>query len=559
MADSLKIRIEGDDSPLREQLAGLGEAVASELSAAAGAVSAFAPAMESIPAAFSKIAGEIAALNAGAVDAARQANSDLIKEAQEAGAQRVSAEQVTADALLSLLLQSIDAQQEIYEDYVTAAEAAEREAQEARAAVLAAEALGMIDKMKTLGSETTAGYIEGIRGRIDELASTVSQLMAQAVAAAKNKLDIHSPSKVFAEIGKNTVEGYILGLDEKTADLVRAVIAQNDELLGTEEKYQQEKRRIEQENAEKEYARKLSEARTARAREKIKQDYILKAQADGQKQYLDALKTAAEAERKTVEAQKKDILTVYNDLCKSAKKSLDELAKDREALEKKLQNHGDLYEDVKLTFAGMGIGGSDLAVTAVELQNLSRQTDELKAYADALHSVKERGDVPSEFFSLLRDMSVEDGTRFAQALLRLEDRAFSDYIEAWKEKQAAAAELSMQLYRSDAESLRAELTATFGAIPEDVFAIGSEAATSFGNGFMQQLRTMFEDMRVEIQSAFSGLMPAPMTAVSAGGAAAAVSNTYSATYNVQPAEGESTSAQLAAIKNAEILAQLRRE
>lgn len=68
------------------------------------------------------------------------------------------------------------------------------------------------------GSNSGGGFISGLRSAISGAVSAAADFASRAVAAVKERLRINSPSKVFAEIGDGTVEGYVLGLHRSTID-----------------------------------------------------------------------------------------------------------------------------------------------------------------------------------------------------------------------------------------------------------------------------------------------------------------------------------------------------
>ncbi|WP_449343613.1 phage tail tape measure protein [Streptosporangium jomthongense] len=65
------------------------------------------------------------------------------------------------------------------------------------------------------GRDLIQGMINGVRAKAGELADSARNVVNSAVTAAKNALGIHSPSKVFEEIGHWTVKGLIVGLTKE--------------------------------------------------------------------------------------------------------------------------------------------------------------------------------------------------------------------------------------------------------------------------------------------------------------------------------------------------------
>ncbi|WP_228646513.1 phage tail tape measure protein [Microtetraspora sp. AC03309] len=63
-----------------------------------------------------------------------------------------------------------------------------------------------------VGKAIVDGLIKGIKSKINEAVSAVTSLGRMAIDAAKKVIDSHSPSRVFAQIGAWTVEGFVLGI-----------------------------------------------------------------------------------------------------------------------------------------------------------------------------------------------------------------------------------------------------------------------------------------------------------------------------------------------------------
>jgi hypothetical protein len=64
-----------------------------------------------------------------------------------------------------------------------------------------------------IGSDLMLGLVAGITGAVGAVITAVSDAVGSAVTAAKSVLGIASPSKVFAEIGGYTAEGFSAGVD----------------------------------------------------------------------------------------------------------------------------------------------------------------------------------------------------------------------------------------------------------------------------------------------------------------------------------------------------------
>jgi len=72
---------------------------------------------------------------------------------------------------------------------------------------------GAVASFVTAGADMVAGLVKGILSGGASVINAAKQIAQSAVDAAKSVLGIASPSKVFAAIGDNTVEGFVDSVD----------------------------------------------------------------------------------------------------------------------------------------------------------------------------------------------------------------------------------------------------------------------------------------------------------------------------------------------------------
>ena len=81
---------------------------------------------------------------------------------------------------------------------------------------IASGAAGKIDdynsKYYSAGRDAIQGFINGMNSKKNSAINTAANIAAQALAAAKRKLDINSPSRAFEEVGRYSDQGMINGL-----------------------------------------------------------------------------------------------------------------------------------------------------------------------------------------------------------------------------------------------------------------------------------------------------------------------------------------------------------
>ncbi|WP_405759427.1 phage tail tape measure protein [Streptomyces sp. NBC_01420] len=95
---------------------------------------------------------------------------------------------------------------------------------------LGAALSGVAAFLDGIGEQVVAGMVAGIRDNQGQVTAAAQEMADQAVIGAKETLDIHSPSKVFQQIGKDTGAGFIKGLTgtaeeiKKTAESIASQI-----------------------------------------------------------------------------------------------------------------------------------------------------------------------------------------------------------------------------------------------------------------------------------------------------------------------------------------------
>jgi len=74
-----------------------------------------------------------------------------------------------------------------------------------------------------IASDLIDGFVKGIKEGISRAVAAVEEMASAAAKAAKNKLKIFSPSRVFADIGDNVAQGFAGGVEDGTPDAAAAV------------------------------------------------------------------------------------------------------------------------------------------------------------------------------------------------------------------------------------------------------------------------------------------------------------------------------------------------
>lgn len=397
-----------------------------------------------------------------------------------------------------------------------------------------------------IGKGLVQGIWQGILNTKDWLKNNLKKWCNDVKDGIKSWFGIHSPSVVMRdEVGKMLVLGLANGIKEnaKTA-------TESFETLLEQLDFQRDLDIV----SEDEYYEKLENLRDSYLTKGTKEwySYTVKIYEYQQKLIKDS--------QKAFENAKKDFEKGYDDFIQSVEKKVGDLLKNQQKLAGKLSDYGGLYDTdavigVEYEWSEDGKTLTEKEVKGLKPNNLKEQTAEIKKFSDNLLALKERADIPQEFFAKLRDLSVEDGIKFTDALLNFDDETLNQYISDWKEKQEAANKISKQLYADEYEEVKKEIEDEFGTLPEKFMEIGKDSGSEFIEGFKTTVTEKLDEARLFIQNQLQSIMP---TAAYAGASGGVYNSTnYTTTYVLQPAKGESTTAQLRTIRNAETLNKLR--
>jgi hypothetical protein len=73
------------------------------------------------------------------------------------------------------------------------------------------------------GQQLIQGFMNGVNSMAQSLINSVTRPINDAINGAKNLLEIQSPSKVFEQIGKYTMEGLGIGIDKNSDQPIQSV------------------------------------------------------------------------------------------------------------------------------------------------------------------------------------------------------------------------------------------------------------------------------------------------------------------------------------------------
>ena len=179
--------------------------------------------------------------------------------------------------------------------------------------------------------------------------------------------------------------------------------------------------------------------------------------------------------------------------------------------------------------------------------------------------------MPAGFFDEIRDLSVEDALKYVNALNGYSDEWFKNYLDKYKEKVKLEKEIADSLYeveQKDVDDFRKTTDETIEyltkgleeaglTIPEGFFDVGEKSAAQFGEGFKAHLETMFEGLKVQVQSFQASMFQNRELALAGvGGNITSITNHNSESISIE-AKGETTRQVLAEIERQKTLGRFR--
>lgn len=331
---------------------------------------------------------------------------------------------------------------------------------------------GAVSTVATIGRQIVQGLANGIRGAASQVVSALGSVVQNAINAAKAKLGIASPSKLFMQFGEWTSEGYAIGVESGIGLATRAI----DKL--TSEVSEMERKAAEKQAAEEEaeYKRNLQEK-------------------------YDALKKAEVKEREKLQQEIAKLEDDWNDK---------QLQKQKEALEDRIdaiQEYVDEYEGVMEKASDMSGELSDFDLFTnddgdMHLWSLQPMIDSINAYGDAIMALKERG-VADTLLTEILGMDRADATAFANELLGMADEQYNGYMDLWKQKENAAQRVAQTIYASEVEAINAEysekLPDVLGESAQNAMGAFSENLAEAGQGAVNTARSIADAVIAEIE------------------------------------------------------------
>lgn len=346
-----------------------------------------------------------------------------------------------------------------------------------------------------IGREIVQGIWQGITDTKDWLKDNVTGFFGNLVSWAKEKLGIHSPSKVFRdEVGQMIGLGINEGLESTEQLLIDTVKTIGERLVDAGALTQDKLAALEEQKAKDRYEKMRSyniaeiddsyraymEAEQARLTEKQTrlEEVELALQKNKHSKKLQAEQEALQEEISLLEQFQANYSAAYEEMVSAYEQAYDTIMNKQESLEAKLAAFGQLYEKV------LDAEGKDTG--KIKLADLQSDIDTITQYGNSLEALKQKGAVTQEFLDEILAMSVDDGLKYMQLLLSQTDADFEAYLTLWKEKQKKSKEIAQRYYKDQFDTLKRDfndkIDKQMGLLPDKAKTIGLNASKNLADG-----------------------------------------------------------------------------
>lgn len=272
------------------------------------------------------------------------------------------------------------------------------------------------------------------------------------------------------------------------------------------------------------------------------------------------------ATQKALEEEKKLITETYDDIASHIYKTQESLIKAQSAFTEKLRDEAEVSSTKKIVFKSLGEHGEDLIFKETNLEDLEAKKQELKEYYNLLSALRNRGKETfgesgfTDFFNMVRNLSVSEGAGLSKILLKENDESFLDFVGDWNEIQSLTESYTKDLFSDDtkkaisasADYIKRTLQEAGLSVPEDFFKSGAQSAIKFGEGFMTEIEGVLND----IKRGFDALLPYGNITQDGKNVSNSQSNVYAPVYNLY-GSGETVSDMLRTAANQALVDKLR--
>lgn len=406
------------------------------------------------------------------------------------------------------------------------------------------------------GSFLGQGLASGLSAARGAVQSAASALVGIAEAAARKAGKIFSPSRVFIEIGRYIVEGFVIGLVGGVDDVRNAMTTIMQQLVSKRGDYLDTKGELTKTAAEqvkdiKKAHTKVIDAQTKygdaleKARERVKRAKATKSKTDD-KSAADALKHAGDNEKRAL----RDALKAYQDAVGDYRKTkgelkqldkdfapvigknykrlqqdmlnytvlLDQVAKDRESLAAQLEDANDRLSDAisirddyikgltestkqfaalsALDFGTDKKGNKKPATSDAIVQQFQDRLTAIQAFTAKTQALAKQG-LSNGVLKQILDLGVEQGGQFAEAILAGGASGITSINSLNKQIESASSQLGTfggtQLYQAGVTSAQ-KLVDGLESAKENLDALAVGLATQFAELLKKTLGQQLTDL-----------------------------------------------------------------
>lgn len=321
---------------------------------------------------------------------------------------------------------------------------------------------GAFDAFMSIGGDIVDGIKSGISNAWGRLTGWIEEKFGQLVDAVLGKLGIHSPSRVFAEIGEDSMAGYAQGVeDDKSAE--KALTDQMRSIISTAV------------NLSDQLNNKLI-AKENELTEKLKDTGL------------------DEATKESLNSQ----LTAVKEFRSEYESAMQQIEQSQESMANKLRDYGDLFESVK-TESGESI---------IEIGDLQADIDAINAYGDALERLQARG-VSGSLMDEITNLNVDDAIAYTDQLLNMTGDQYEKYMKLWEQKQDAAEEVARKFYQDELDAMTEDfvdrIPGELSGLKDDMRTIGVNSIQGLINGIQSMSGMLSDAARQIISDALSAM------------------------------------------------------
>lgn len=306
------------------------------------------------------------------------------------------------------------------------------------------DASNKYEEMRQAGVNSMQGLLDGVAIRAQDVINKYTYVADMASAAFRKAMRIASPSKLFQEYGGHTIEGYMLGVEERENELAEVMKAAAElaiEAFG------------EDNDEAKELAKEFLD------------------------EYNESLAITAENAKVFAEETEKQLERITD--------AMEQVEKKQESMQKKLQDYGDLFQ-------------VDSKTGKMTIESLDEQIEAIERYEQTLNGLRNRG-VSGSLLDEIIAMGVDEATAYGDQLLHLTDEGWADYNKKWEEKQSAAKKVAEDFYKSELDTLKNDFSDQLERGLDDLKHITFNSGVDAMEGLMEGLQSKKSELFAEAQ------------------------------------------------------------